>query len=1046
MADIDDYLSYWSTEASIAGYAFDTVTQTDAEGMQCVPSKDAVTVTFTLRNPKNFHFRMPGDSGAPADIITFPQTQNTSDKRAAAPQSGNDYEFKKISNTKLALTYNPAFLQKYEWGRGDITPSIILYTTDGRHFKQDLQFALKVNTPPPAIQKCIIAQTKTASSSETCYYVLCLQLSDNDMKKTCGNGLLHEDIAGIEIAGIPYNLSVDGTQKQLKVQNDSPFIGKDTVEQLNTPDAEEIPSDWTLYLKTDVEVKADSPKTEYTVKLKDAKGLYSEPVTVGTQGKIITVTFNLAGGNIGGNTNAITMTGLRGTPFTKPADPIKEGYTFNGWNPPLPTPPVFPAVDTEYIAQWTKAGNTRYIIEHYQQNIDNNNYTLADTQSLQGETGASIAVVPKSYEGFTRDHQEPLSPTIAADGNTVVKVYYNRNWVTVTFKLAGGKIGSSTDDVTRAGKFGATFTAPAPEKDGYTFNDWDPALPASPTFPAANAAYTAQWTPNTYTVKFRVDGGQGGSLKGTYNGADKTVSGSTVQQFESVSHNSTINFTADPAAGYDVDLWTDATPESGDNKKASLTVQDNVTVTVKFKQQAAPITTWEALRTAVQNASNGAVIEIAQNLTYDWGAPNSTIKVEKNITIKSTESHKYILNAHGTGAEGTTANYKVKSIFEVDDGKTLTLENLELTMAEKYAVYVAENSSLTMKNVTIKDCKTEDNAAGIYFNKGKDLTLENCIIEKCKGKGGQSSGGIDIQAPKGTVSIKDTTIEKCEATGTYSAGGGIHLYKGTCTLEKVTIQECKAPKGGGIFVSENAECILKQDVTIFKNEATGTNSNGGGIFVSKNADSTQFGTLTIEETSGNPVTISKNKAEYGGGLYNFGKVTIKNAKIEKNEVPHHGGGMVNAGTCTMDSVKLENNKAGSEGGGIYSSKVLTLKDTTVTGNEATMSGGAIQIATADSVFNMSGSTVITEDSSKNDVYLTNKTVITLTDELTATGKIARITLNSSGGYQENRVVVKGGFTIPENYAGKFTITNKPLDPQKWKLILNDNELKLKKTK
>ena len=143
---------------------------------------------------------------------------------------------------------------------------------------------------------------------------------------------------------------------------------------------------------------------------------------------------------------------------------------------------------------------------------------------------------------------------------------------------------------------------------------------------------------------------------------------------------------------------------------------------------------------------------------------------------------------------------------------------------------------------------------------------------------------------------------------------------------------------------------------------------------------------------------------------------------------------------------LENNKAGSEGGGIYSSKVLTLKDTTVTGNEATMSGGAIQIATADSVFNMSGSTVITEDSSKNDVYLTNKTVITLTDELTATGKIARITLNSSGGYQENRVVVKGGVTIPENYAGKFTITNKPLDPQKWKLILNDNELKLKKTK
>ena len=163
--------------------------------------------------------------------------------------------------------------------------------------------------------------------------------------------------------------------------------------------------------------------------------------------------------------------------------------------------------------------------------------------------------------------------------------------------------------------------------------------------------------------------------------------------------------------------------------------------------------------------------------------------------------------------------------------------------------------------------------------------------------------------------------------------------------------------------------------------------------------------------------------------------------------------MVNAGTCTMDSVKLENNKAGSEGGGIYSSKVLTLKDTTVTGNEATMSGGAIQIATADSVFNMSGSTVITVEPSggpgkpsKNDIYLTNTAFITLTGALTAAEKIARITLNSSGGYQENRVVVKGGDGFTDSLSGyknKFTITDKISAPKKWKLIYQSKALKLK---
>lgn len=215
-----------------------------------------------------------------------------------------------------------------------------------------------------------------------------------------------------------------------------------------------------------------------------------------------------------------------------------------------------------------------------------------------------------------------------------------------------------------------------------------------------------------------------------------------------------------------------------------------------------------------------------------------------------------------------------------------------------------------MDYVTITDCKTQYNAAGIYFNKGNNLKLEHCKIEKCKGKGSRSSGGIDIQASTGTVNIKDTAIETCEATGTNNVGGGI-----------------------------------------------------------------------------------------------------------------------------------------------YSDKEFTLKNTTVTGNEATMSGGAIQIATADSVFNMSGSTVITVEPSgvsgkpsKNDIYLTNTAFITLTGKLTATEKIARITLNSLGCYQENRVVVKGGGGFIDSlsdYKNKFTITDKITTPKKWKLIFKSKALQLK---
>ena len=682
-------------------------------------------------------------------------------------------------------------------------------------FKQNIPFKLNVNTPPPAIAECVIGQTETAPPSETCYYVLCLQLSDDDMKKTCGNGLLHGDIAGVEINGTIYNLSVDRKLKQLKAQADSPFIGKEKVTKLTIPDAKDIPSDWTLYFKTDVAAKPDSSKEEYTVKLKDAKGLYSEPVTVGTQGKIVTVTFNLAGGKINGSTNAITMTGLRGTPFTKPVDPIKEGYTFNDWNPPLPTHPVFPAADT---------------------------------------------------------------------------------------------------------------------------------------------TYTAQWTLNTYTVKFEVDGGHG-SLTGTHDGTTHTANGSTQLQFESVPHNSTITFTATPDSGYEVDSWAGAQQDTSDNKKASLTVQDNVTVIVKFKAvggQGPTIeaTSWEELRAKVQSATEGTIIEIAQNLTYNIShavGKDSIIEVNNNITIKSKGSGTYTLDAGGRGADNTASNAKSTGIFEVSGNKTLTLENLILTKTEKYAVYVAENSSLTMKNVTIKDCKTDYNAAGIYFRKGKDLTLENCTIEKCKGTitANLASGGIDIEEPTGTVSLKDTEIKNCEVTGTQSTGGGIHLYKGTCTLTNVIIQECKAPKGGGMCVNAGTLTITGGSFT--KNEATGTGTDiqGGAIY-------SEDGRLTLKSCMiGGNNSGDGNRAKKGGGIYLKNvALTMQSVTVKNNKALTQGAGIylaagelkIPGGNTIADNSIIDNGNS-EAGGGIYVEKgMLTLDGGSIDGNSANANkGGGVHL-------------------------------------------------------------------------------------------------------
>lgn len=873
---IDDYLSYWSTAAAIETYTFNPEPHIDAKGTQWVSSTASTTVTFTVRNPKNFELKNPADADAPTDSITFPYDPAISG--ATAPQANRDYTFKKISNTEFELTYTPTFLQQYEWGSVDITPTIVLHTADGRMFKQTIPFTLKVNTPPPAIAKCVIARTKTASATEPAYYVLCLQLPAAEMNRELNGSLVHKDIAGITINETPYSLSVNSAQKQFNVKAGSPFIGKDSVEKL-AADAEEVPSGWTLYFKTDVEV--GGAKNSYTISIKDEKGLYSKPVTAATQ--------------------------------------LSE-----------PQPAQIDVIKGTKIA------------------------------SLSGDgTERSKAIVIKA-DAATPEAQIKLS--VPATGGV------SATGVTIHYRLT--EVGRpSAPEQTETSPITVDMRLNGSGEKIYELIYYTAGVGFKPS--ASTTVYYKVL--KEHTVTFSVDG-ENGTLSATpQDGAEDSTGTITVE------HGKSVTFTATPAEGWEVDSWTGVTPDtsSPDKTKATLSsVTNTTTVTVKFKKkQAVPVSDWEALRTAVKNASDGAVIEVTNDITYAGGSTQSTIEVKKNITIKSKGSGTCTLNAGGKGADSEQSNDKSTDVFEVSGGKTLTLEKVTLTKTEKYAVYVAENSSLTMKNVTITNCKTKYNAAGIYFNKGKNLTLTDCTIGNCKGKGTNSSGGIDIQAPKESVTITGTTIQDCEATVNGGGitlknnnnaqcklknvtvqrcsalrGGGIHAKAGTLTISggsftensatgkianggggaiysegaEITITECTiggddinngnyAVRGGGIFVNHNAICTLKADTKISGNSAMEIETDvgdGGGIFVDKAQSGPQAGKLTIKGIQGKPVVITKNEAQYsGGGLYSYGPVTIEYAEIKENTVAHDGGGMYNAGICTMNYVTIQDNTA-----------------------------------------------------------------------------------------------------------------------------------------
>ena len=180
-------------------------------------------------------------------------------------------------------------------------------------------------------------------------------------------------------------------------------------------------------------------------------------------------------------------------PVTAMATPDKVGYTFNGW---YEVPTTMPSHDAEAKGNYTPNSDTRYTVKHFKQNVDDDNYTevTADEQTLTGITGATTNAVAKTYAGFTAQSFEQKE--IAADGSTVIEIYYNRNNYTLTYKIIGDYF-TNDSYATETYRYGKAITAIAtPEEVGYNFFGWNN---VPQTMPANDAVATGNYTPRTDT-------------------------------------------------------------------------------------------------------------------------------------------------------------------------------------------------------------------------------------------------------------------------------------------------------------------------------------------------------------------------------------------------------------------------------------------------------------------------------------------------------------------------------------------------------------------
>ncbi len=222
-------------------------------------------------------------------------------------------------------------------------------------------------------------------------------------------------------------------------------------------------------------------------------------------------------GEAGGSTT-VSLKFEADVDLSTPAVTAPAGKYFAGWfDAPvggnLITTLTVPSGGTTIYAQWSTTPTTivNFTVKHHQQNILDDLYPAnpfeTETKSIAAGSTVKAQDYAKTYTGFTADLANSPDVTVAADGSTVLNIYYVRNTYTITYNYgeAGGE-GSVTL------KYGAAVDLSAPPvvaPSGKTFAGWFDAPVGGNqitdlTVPENGKTIYAQWSdisPVNFTVR-----------------------------------------------------------------------------------------------------------------------------------------------------------------------------------------------------------------------------------------------------------------------------------------------------------------------------------------------------------------------------------------------------------------------------------------------------------------------------------------------------------------------------------------------------------------
>ena len=236
------------------------------------------------------------------------------------------------------------------------------------------------------------------------------------------------------------------------------------------------------------------------------------------QAKTYTVTFDAGVGT----SSMLSAQATYDSNFTL-ATAERVGYTFDGWyyNEIKYSSGAWKTDESITLtAKWTARKDIAYVVNHHQQNANDNGYTIVSTENLKGTADATITPSVKTFTHFISPSAKTV--TIAPNGSLVVDYYYDRVTYDLTYVTNGGETIEK-----QTYKYDQTLVIATPTRAGYTFGGWfndknlQNAYSATATLNEDTTIY-AYWTEENKPSDFNYSGSSAINID-SYIGSDTTV-------------------------------------------------------------------------------------------------------------------------------------------------------------------------------------------------------------------------------------------------------------------------------------------------------------------------------------------------------------------------------------------------------------------------------------------------------------------------------------------------------------------------------------------